>query len=65
MIEVMEAVPVTRVTHVCGACRSVRTQALFWKNKKFPNASFVDLTSPSYAYGLPALNTAGCYKVRI
>ncbi|KAG0699631.1 Peroxisomal sarcosine oxidase [Chionoecetes opilio] len=43
--------------------RSVRTQALFWKNKKFPSASFVDLTTSNYLYGLPALDSADCYKV--
>ena len=66
MVEATEGVLATSTTthHVCGACRTVRTQALFWNNKKFPNACFVDRTNPNYMYVLPALDAAGRYKVR-
>ena len=45
------------------AYSSVGTQALFWKNKRFPHASFIDLTTTNYPYGLPSLDNKGCYKV--
>ncbi|XP_063874701.1 peroxisomal sarcosine oxidase-like [Scylla paramamosain] len=43
--------------------RTVRTQALFWENKKFPQASFLDLSTKNYHYGLPALDADGRYKM--
>ncbi|KAG0716795.1 Peroxisomal sarcosine oxidase [Chionoecetes opilio] len=34
------------------------------EEQEIPSASFVDLTASNYLYGLPALDSAGCYKSR-